>query len=1197
MKKIMLIALLATVVFTLVGCKPEETINPNRIALEDDCRGMGDYIVVNGQCLVIGDLITDNITISGDETRVEYSNRVEVMTDFVADITGSKGLAVVPRDVYDETINLGGQTTYDLINLATDPDSDEPSENIIVKLTNEGFFEEVSFADSFGTEVEVLSNPLALEVFGDYTLVIFEVDDGNDYSEPNFQTKIYSSLQAGGIYLIHNESGKLYATKNVELTEETYTYTEDHSRSVRLMVTLNEPVYETQSVMQMDELNMPVVDEYGNPIYVDTQVQVFDGEGNPVIFTEGPILTETQEIPLMDHYKVQQVDDEGNLVFDEFGEPIYDYFDEPILDEFGNQIIQIQEVPLLDEFGEIQFQETFEVELFIQDIQEITVTEYSANVTDNPLTKVAQKFVDKIMAEYYNWNYYRVSSFMISQNGFAANDEYIFYTDLKPSENDSSVMETYVIRLSFDLETNDLLIEDYLPVTKAGWDNCEIILDPRNNNVVCDSWDRNIKIFSEELGIRVVADSENLQPVTFPNGELFFYDSTQTYIEELGYYTTVLYNINNDGTLEEHFIELGEKAQVCTGACNNYINFSFLDSEGSTYSNNHININLITGDNLISGADLNVIEVGEFDSTRPVCTDINGCWGSTLITIIDADGNFVTSFENYFTYYDDDIRPYEATYQIDETTVYDYQQQWSDLVLTCDNDLGCMNLVYLTDNSLNQTGLWMYGNTLVPIGDDLIYSITIPETNTGNYDYSKTVEGYTCDIEACDESVMVRIYDLADELISESSNYIHFEQGDVVPLHIDYHITDNTTITEKDTVCTTSTGCYEYYATTEGYYYYIDYAQGDTMYQTIEFDTTDKEVVTQETLTSEICTDIYGCYIDETEYFIVDDLGVTIYHFSQNTTADYGYRLPYTVTINVNDVNIQYKKENLAENAVCENTTCRQQVEFVFGLETWNYDTLGWGNMSFNLGDDIISRVRLISTEPVSTGNDMICQYDDGCTVYTEDFVIQDELGNVLDVATNEYYVVTVPVFFEKGEAMPSDNIVSATFEMTNIQYYKERIQVYDFIYNLSNVIILEDNLFLIERQSWSQGDDNFVLIYDEVSGRYSAKYTNISAVTEITRFDGGYVAIDDDGIAILSFVLNATTSTDDFYNYDIVNLTDGLFLNNVSDLIIDYDGSIYFIGVDSMVRDITGSISHDGVVTVDTELVEHEIIRLSPIN
>jgi hypothetical protein len=252
--------------------------------------------------------------------------------------------------------------------------------------------------------------------------------------------------------------------------------------------------------------------------------------------------------------------------------------------------------------------------------------------------------------------------------------------------------------------------------------------------------------------------------------------------------------------------------------------------------------------------------------------------------------------------------------------------------------------------------------------------------------------------------------------------------------------------------------------------------------------------------------------------------------------------------------------------------------------------------MNFALGEDLVYRVILEDNTTISETNDMLCTYDEGCTIYTENFIVQDVDGNVFDTEFENWYT-SVPVFFAKGEVIPSDSNFTATFELSNIEYLKERINIYDFMYNLNNVIILEDNLFLIERQQWSQGVDNFIITFDETTQNYSAKYTNISAVTEITEFNGGYIAINDDETAIINFVFNETVSSNDYYYFDVTDLTDGLSINGVNDLIVDYDGSIYFKGVDNFIQDITGSISDTGVVTIDVEIVEREVIRVRPIN
>ena len=1225
MKKILMFVLLTTLLFTLSGCglfgdddDKDKIDDYNLVPAVDGCKGEGDYIVVDGVCLLISDVLSGDIRIDGEETVVQYSNSVELMTDFVADLTDSKGLAVVSRSVFDATLNTGGATEYDLINLAATANPDETTANLIVKLTEEGFFEEVSFSDSTGLDVEIMANPLVLEIYGAYTIVIFEVDLGYDNQSTDFSQKVYDSLYSGGIYIIHNESGKLFATKEVTFTENTYTYTEDHSRYVYLTVTLNEPVIETQYIQQFDEFNNPIYDTDGQEVYDEILVPLLDSDGNPIVFTEGPILTEFLELPLVEYFIEQEVDGDGNLLFDEEGNPIFvqeldeegnPLFDEdgnpvfvfteqPILDENGDQIIEIMEIPLYDEDGNIRYQEQFDVELYIEDIVEITYTEHYANVIDNPLSNIAQKFVDKIISEYYSWDYYRVNNYMITSHGFSASDENIFYMEMKVDENDAAKQENFVMRLSYDSETDEIILEEYINATKAGFTDCEIIIDPRNNNIICDSWDGNIKVYSDTEGLKTIPDSEFLNPVTFPNGELYFYDSMETYVEELGYFTTTLYNINSDGTLESHFIELGEKAQVCIGECDNYIDVDYYDENGNEYGDyGYISLHLVTGDELILSADLQILEMTDMNSTRPECTDVNGCWGSTMIEILDEAANSIATFDQYFNYFGDEQVPFGITYQLDAQTEYDYELQWSQDDEVCDNDIGCTSQTYLVDNSINEYGLWMYENIIVSKDEKMVQYITLAETNLGVYNYTKEVAGEVCEYDTCDEYIDIMIYDADGNLLSNYQNQVEVLKDEIIPLYIEYHMSSNSTVTERTGVCTTSTGCWEYYTTPEGYYYYINYEQGDTVYETIEFVASDKTVVTEETLTSETCTEVNGCYGQESEYIIVNDNLDVLYTFSNDYThVEYGYRMPYTVTINIDDVTVDYKKVSTELVAVCEEETCRKQVEFGIGPEPYDFESIGWGYVTFLQGDELVYRIRLADNDTYAVENNMICNFEEGCNLWTENFIVKDAEGNVFDT-DNEYWYTSVQVFFEKGEVIPSDQNFTVTFEMTNIEYQKDRIFVYDFIWRLNDIIILDENLFLIERDAWAQGEDNFVLTYNDVTGRYSAKYTNISAVTEITKTANGYIAINDDETAIFSFSYDETKSDENYYYFDVANLTEGLQINGVNDLIVDYDGSIYFKGVDNFIQDITGTISQDGVVTIDTEYVEREIIRVSPIN
>ncbi|MBN2300041.1 MAG: hypothetical protein JXC31_02515 [Acholeplasmataceae bacterium] len=1198
MRKLLTVFVLFMTVFAFTGCNNDDGQLPDRIKIEDMCGGSGEYFVINGVCVLKEDILSDSITINGEETIVDYMDSIELMDSFVADLSDSTGLAVVPRDVFEaQTLSNKGQMT-DLMLMASELDVDQETANLLVKLTEEGFFEEVGFTDEQGHDVTIMSNPLALEIFGAYTIVVFEVDLGYE-NTGDFTQRVFDSLYAGGIYLIHNESGKMFATKDIEYTENTYSYTEDHSRNVQLTVTLNEPVIEVQHIPRVED-GMPVLDEEGNQIIDEVLVPVLDDEGNPLIFTEGPMLTEFQDVPLVEYYKVQQVDDEGNLVFDENNEPVYDIVEEPILDENGDPVVENKEFPVLDDEGNPVYQTEFQVDLFIEDIRTITVTEYYATVTNNPLSGVAQRFVDQIIAEYYNWNYYRVNNYIISSWGFSASDEDIFFMENKQSTTDPSKYENYVIKLSFDSENNELLLEDYLNATKAGFVNCEIILDPRNNNIICDTWDNNIKVYSQTEGLKTIPDSANLNPVTFPNGDLYFYDYREEYVEELGYYTALLYVINSDGTLSSSYIELGEREQVCYDNCYNYINFDMYDMEGNPYNEqgyNNASVMRSDGDLLISNSDLHITEIGEFDSTRPECTDAYGCYATVNYGIYDGE-ELIVKFDEWLTYYPGDVAPaYQENYDIDMNTQVEYQQEWSDDDKLCENgEVGCIDNYNFVDESLNSYGLWFYTNQIISEGENFLDRIVLAEDNNAIYEYTKEINGTVCQDATCYKDVQVRIYDDEGEKIAESMTYIEYNQGDTIPVYIEYRMTENTETTEKSNHCAYEYGCWENYETFDNVYYGISYQFGDTMYDTIVFAETDKSTFTEETLTSSMCMDPYGCYVDEVIYIIEDDLGNIVYEFNEYAYVEYGYRAPFKVTATLSDITIFNEKVSTQEIALCDDPTCHTSVEIVRSDGSQGWDYIGWANITFVEGEQLISRIILgEDQEPTSVVDHQVCNLDEGCIQYTNNFTILDEEGNELQIEDQMYY--SLPVYFAKGENLPVDSNFDVTFTMSNTEYIMSRLNVYDFINNLNDVVILDTNLYLIERSSWTQGQDNVILTYDEINNRYLAMYTNLSAVTEITKLGDSYVAINDDETAIYKFEYNVELSDNNYYYFDVANMTEGLQINGVNDLIIDYDGSIYFKGIDNFIHDITGSISETGVVTIDTSYVEHEIIRMRPIN
>jgi len=1192
MKKmlVMLLAVMATL--TLSGCDflEGENTDPNDFGQKlDDCMGYSDYIVVNGECVPLNDILSKEIHIYNETTRVNHVDSMELMEDFTADLTGSTGLAVVPREVY--------QASAAPLNMSAEEETDE-SENIIVKLTEEGFFEEVSFSDDAGLSVEVTSNPLALEVYGDYTVVIFEVNLGYDYDQRDFTQKVYDSLYSGGVYVIHNETGKMFATKDVEYQENSWIETEDHSRHINLTVELNQPVIEYYDEYQYDEQGKPVLDENGNHLFTTIEKPVLDENGEQLIFTEGPILTEIKEIPIVDYIEVLQLDDEGNPLLDDEGKEIYVIEEQAVLDEEGNPIFDLKEVPMTDDEGNLLYQQSFNVELFINEIVEVTITEYYANITNNPLSVLAQKFVDRIMSEYYNWNYWRVNDYHIDSYGFTATDNEIYYVDYKQTD-DESKQDRMLMKISYDNDTNEILLEDYLNLSKAGFDQCEILFDPTTENVICNQWDQNIKVFTKTEGLKTIPDSKNLNPVTFPNGELFFHTYDETYVEELEYYTTSLYKILADGSLESHYIELGEKEQICYGICYQSINVNYLDQYGNTINeDNHfwVDLQFQDGESIIGDADLTATSIGEFDSERPTCEDTNGCWYNTYNEILDTEGNVILTLESSQIIYPGDVVPnYIERYQFDDTASLEYQKVHTENEKVCENEIGCTNSIGLVDYSLNQWGLWLWQNEIVSQGETLINNIEINETNSAIYEYEKTVSGNICEFETCDEYINVRIFDTNEELLANDYQYVEILQGETIPLHLDYYITDSTSVTMEDNICTTSSGCYSYHSTFDGYNFWINYEQGEEMYNTISFAVTDKHVVLFEQLERDVCTDVNGCHEENIQYQIINDDNVVLYDFTQSSHIEYGYTAPYLVTVNINDVTIHNQKEYSNEDQVCLDEVCYQQVEF--WLENGQNDIhLGWGTLPQQNGETLVYRVTLQNTAHISSESKNVCTWIDGCDMYTDNYIIIDEFGNEYQNTNTDWYKQHLPVHFEQGEYIPTNNNFAATFTLSNIQYQKQRISSWEFMNNIHNVSYLGENLFLIENTN-NDDQNNFILQYNDETNRYKVNYTNISSVNEITKFGDSFIAINNDETAIVEFTFNELKSTLDYLHFDITNLTEGYQINGVNDLIIDYDGTIYFKGIDNFVQNITGTILEDGTITLDTEVVEREIIRVRPIN
>jgi hypothetical protein len=368
------------------------------------------------------------------------------------------------------------------------------------------------------------------------------------------------------------------------------------------------------------------------------------------------------------------------------------------------------------------------------------------------------------------------------------------------------------------------------------------------------------------------------------------------------------------------------------------------------------------------------------------------------------------------------------------------------------------------------------------------------------------------------------------------------------------------------------------------------------MIQDITFAATDRIDVVSETLTREECDELDGCYQRDVTYTIVDAQANPKYVFTSEYSVyvEYGEKAPYNVTIAEGAMTIRNKKVNSTDPMVCDDTDgCREWVSFYLDDEY-----IGGENVLFADGETVKERYNLVSTSLESVQNNQVCTNLEGCLISTTDYTIEDEDGNIIPEPDYDWLDNnSINVFFAFGEEIPRWDEFSVVYTLKNVEYYKYRMSIYDFIYSLDQVTILEDNLYFIQRPSWQQGQDNFIMEFNETTDRYSVKFTNISAVLEITAFGDGYVAIDENKTGIINFVADPTQSDANYYHFNVTDMTSGIQINEISDLIVDFDGSVYFVGIDNFIQDVTGYIDANGNVTLDTEVVERDVIRMRPIN
>ncbi len=961
MKKTFVYIFFSLMMLALFGCSDSEVSSE----LMDLCDGSENFVVIDGQCIVYGDDIEESISIESEGTDANIYGADTLMVDYFADLSDSVGLAVIPIDIYEQSTVSSTRYNTDILKEMALLTETENAENIIVKLTEEGFFEAVDFMNGEGTFVNISANPLTLDVMGDYTVVVFEVHPDQYDSSTSFMTKVYDSLSEGGIYIIHNESGKMFPTKTFDFSESYHSETENHSRTIHITVTVDEPIYETQEILRVDEFGDPVLDEYGDLIYDEVQVPVLDADGNQLIFTQGPIQTAVQNVVKVEYYKVPLFDNNGNPVLDpDTNQQKYDIIEKEVRDNNGNLVYEDRAVPVTDGQGNPIYLNEFEIDLYIEDIRTVNYTDYYANVADNALTPLAERLVSKIVSKYFNWDYRQNKTYVLSTWGFAIGESELYF--IKTVQGDTQV-ENILMKMSFDLETEEIVVEEYLNLTRSGFTmtNSEIIRDPETGNIIYNPLEsgRNMQVYSSVSGLKTITDSANLHSFIFVDGRLFFMKNTTEYVTELGYDTLLLYYVGSDGTLHHENLELGVMDSLCEEEkCDgNYILYELYDQYGVLYGeglNGAVAIEYYEGDSIIKSADLTLTDLGDYETARPACTESICYYDVTYIFLYEDGSLFAEANTTVSVTPADPLPPFTITYTFNSQTQINYT-----------------GTTALTDNTM--------GNIFVFI-------------DSGN-----------------EPPELIMLIDMQ-----------------------------------------------------------VMYNQGDQIIESIVFEP---------------------------------------------------------------------------------------------------------------------------ETQPTSTSDLLYCRDEEGCIIVTETFEILNEFG--VDIAS-EYYSnnVYIPVSFEYGDILPSGEFVPV-FTISNIEYYTYYLQPRILTDQSIDLVELTENLFLIYNNTAFSPMYNVIIEIDVTEDKYLLTYTNLANMDTIQISGDSFIAINGDKTAILKLILNDSLSTEYFYYFDSENLTEGLLINAINELIVDYDGTLYFKGVDNFVHDISGVISVDGVVTIDTVYVEREVVRVSPIN
>ena len=1175
-----------------------------RLDIGFGCDGANE-ILISGECISIRDLMEGSAQRFSESSTTRYLSEVDLLDDLFVDIEDSLGLAVVPRSVYEAQHDM----LFDerMVFLSTNPEILETStENVIVKLTESGFFETVSFKDSTGFEVTITSNPLVLEVYGAYTVVIFDVDLGDAYyNEEAFAHRISDSLYHGGVYLIHNVSGKVFATATVEFSEETNTWEERLHHTITTTANVGEPVMQEVEEIVYDENEEPVLDEAGNPVMQTVLIPVLDEAGEPLVFTEGPYETFIEQIPLYDYFEVLLYDDAGEVVLDEAGQPVYEVVEEPVLDDDGNQVYLEQESAVLDDAGNPVYQTDFPVEVVIEEVIVHTETLFYAEITRGPLHDLAARMINEIIMEYHQWTFYRAHMYSLNHDEFAYTTDAIYYRINQHMQEEE--VESIVMRVSFDDTSDEIILEEYLNVTRAGLDTCSLSIDPKTENIICERSDANITIYSPSEGLKTIPDTENFHRVIFPNGELFFYTWENTYIEALGYPTRLLYSITADGTLMTSHVELGEHIEMCTfHGCTAYAQVHLLldgetrDAYDATVDwekdhNHSTQLPIAQGTGFIDKLYVRLAHLEAYDSTRHACTEEYGCWYEVTYHLYDGETHLKTYLGNTTIYPGETPPNFSESYDISlgATIGYLMDTVWENKV--CDEADGCSNRIFFNDPTQNEYGISFNQRFTINEGAPFINQMNMITPNSAEYIYTKLEEGQVCTHATCSQDVRFNIYDQAGNRIGESYNTVSVLEGEIIPLAVEYHMSEDTVFADEGQTCTHMEGCTQWYQTFDGYNYPVNYLTGEVIYTQIDFADTDRVVVEARTLQSETCTENNGCYHGEVTYNIYDGETLLYVFMNEHRWVDYNHRLPYVVNVSLADLEIIYSQESREVQRYCESESCYHHVNLNRIKDGQNHH-LASINRKFTEGEALFNHITILEdNEPFDVETELICHLDEGCYVSTNNYLFIDATDSPFP-HTAEFYEM-LPVHFAQGERLPTSGDFAVTFRVVDYDYRIRRMAADRIFNNLHRMKILEDDLFFIPRGSWEVGEYNIILTYDEATAQYGATYTNLPALEEIARLGDGYIGINIDKTAILYYEPVEAESTPGYIHFDGVNLTQGEQINAVNNLIIDYDGSIYFKAVDNFIQDITGTISADRELTIDTDYTEREIIRLRPIN